>query len=399
MNSQKIRFNCPACGIRLDVPAALAGVSGPCPSCQSTITAPHPQPEITPAPAPAQQPPSQQPEQPVQPQIAPIDTPQAPQQQIPSVRTVVEPSQPELEPQSATSQQEAAASEQSVFPTVLPNPVEPTASQQLRAQVHATPNEPPFPVVPQPAPHANQETSAQSGRVGNPTKQSSRIPSLLFILAFVTVATFVIFFLLKTMGIVGLNDFQSPFINDAQPTAPTEPAKDAIPHPISSSDSHQITIPEPTIPLPAAQPATTSKPEQLPAPEVRPEEQPLPKLQLPEGENYREGETPLPEGLTQEEVRELVPQVLEEFLKASSWQERVAISSLKSTQGTYAPNSVLAGRLPEASSPIFLNLIADEKEGRYDYFYAFAFDSKKKMRTSLSQWNYTTGREMSLKLT
>jgi len=33
-------FFCPACGIKLTVPASLAGVSGPCPSCGSQIQAP-----------------------------------------------------------------------------------------------------------------------------------------------------------------------------------------------------------------------------------------------------------------------------------------------------------------------------------------------------------------------
>ncbi len=45
MPDDKIRFPCPACGINLDVPAGLAGVVGPCPSCKETIQAP----SVTPA--------------------------------------------------------------------------------------------------------------------------------------------------------------------------------------------------------------------------------------------------------------------------------------------------------------------------------------------------------------
>ena len=37
---QRISFNCPECEAQLKVPAKLAGVSGPCPKCHATITAP-----------------------------------------------------------------------------------------------------------------------------------------------------------------------------------------------------------------------------------------------------------------------------------------------------------------------------------------------------------------------
>jgi len=36
-----IRFHCPHCHVFLSVPKALAGVTGPCPSCSAQITAPH----------------------------------------------------------------------------------------------------------------------------------------------------------------------------------------------------------------------------------------------------------------------------------------------------------------------------------------------------------------------
>ena len=42
--SQKIEFSCPSCHTALRVPAEMAGVNGPCPTCRSTIAAPHPQP-------------------------------------------------------------------------------------------------------------------------------------------------------------------------------------------------------------------------------------------------------------------------------------------------------------------------------------------------------------------
>ena len=42
MATETITFFCPACGIKLTVPANLAGVEGPCPSCGSHIQAPRP---------------------------------------------------------------------------------------------------------------------------------------------------------------------------------------------------------------------------------------------------------------------------------------------------------------------------------------------------------------------
>ena len=35
-----ISFHCPECGIKLEVPEEMTGVSGPCPNCSATITAP-----------------------------------------------------------------------------------------------------------------------------------------------------------------------------------------------------------------------------------------------------------------------------------------------------------------------------------------------------------------------
>ena len=39
-----LMFHCPACGVRLRLPAELSGVSGPCPSCGEWIRSPAPLP-------------------------------------------------------------------------------------------------------------------------------------------------------------------------------------------------------------------------------------------------------------------------------------------------------------------------------------------------------------------
>lgn len=39
-NNQRLRFGCPACGVRLVVDQSIAGTKGPCPSCGALIVAP-----------------------------------------------------------------------------------------------------------------------------------------------------------------------------------------------------------------------------------------------------------------------------------------------------------------------------------------------------------------------
>jgi len=42
MVTETISFACPACGVKLTIPGQLAGIVGPCPSCQTQIQAPQP---------------------------------------------------------------------------------------------------------------------------------------------------------------------------------------------------------------------------------------------------------------------------------------------------------------------------------------------------------------------
>lgn len=60
--ADEIVFLCPACGMKLNVPASMGGITGPCPSCQVLIQAPfsmrqqQPPAQYVQAPAPATQP-------------------------------------------------------------------------------------------------------------------------------------------------------------------------------------------------------------------------------------------------------------------------------------------------------------------------------------------------------
>jgi hypothetical protein len=74
--NETLSFSCPACATRLTVPAALAGVVGPCPTCGSTIQAPMPAPS---------------------PGIAPIVTPKAEE----SAPAAARPQSPKPEPRAS----------------------------------------------------------------------------------------------------------------------------------------------------------------------------------------------------------------------------------------------------------------------------------------------------------
>ena len=130
MTADTLRFSCPACDVQLDVPVSLAGVTGPCPTCQMTITAPpmsepiqEPTPEPTPTP---------------QPQAEPTQTVQAtPAEAAPPVveAPLVEPApveptpvQPLIQPQPPAPTQEVAeppisAPQELVYQTPAPEPV------------------------------------------------------------------------------------------------------------------------------------------------------------------------------------------------------------------------------------------------------------------------------------
>jgi hypothetical protein len=80
MANETISFCCPACGVRLTVPAALAGVVGPCPSCRTQIQAPFPVAQVAAIPGMALA-------------AAPVSTP-APPASAPAPAPVVAPREP-----------------------------------------------------------------------------------------------------------------------------------------------------------------------------------------------------------------------------------------------------------------------------------------------------------------
>ena len=407
MNPEKIRFNCPSCGIQLDVPAALAGVTGPCPSCQSSITAPHPE---IPTPAPPQQPvpqqpvPQQQPPQQYVPQPAEPPQPASLPPQEYTYHTEPVPAQNYAEPEPATYQPEPATQNpagQNVFPTVVPEPVQP--------EVHPTPDEAPFPIEPTPTAdipsqrssdgHASQSpdsvpasASASSGREQTPTKQGSRLPSIIFLILFLIVASILVTTLLSAMGAVGIPDFKS-FLGFGKKPAAEVTKPDPADH-ASAPDSAPLTPPEKTPPAPQeSAPPKLSPAKTLNVPSIVPEpSETLSPPRLPEGQNYREGESPLPAGLsaTSNDPRQ-VQKILTSFLQAESLSEREAYMSAKKIDNTTLITSPLIGPIPKPTSTLFLDVFTDEQEKRTDFFYVVSWAGEnntptKPMTVELHKW-------------
>ncbi|MGJ8723142.1 MAG: hypothetical protein ACSHYB_01185 [Roseibacillus sp.] len=407
MNPEKIRFNCPSCGIQLDVPAALAGVTGPCPSCQSSITAPHPQSQ---APIP-QQPvfPSEPPAQPQQPattipQEVPQETP--PQEIAPSqaYREPIPPATPETQEQPRTAQTAPPAREEIVFPTVVPPP-------PAQPEVHPIPDEAPFPIEPTPikglpenrssdglASHQPEELApSSSGKAPTPTKQSSRIPSLLFLLATLILMTIAVFAILSYTGAVGFNPLKSLFgLDKSQPAeqaSPTAPPSAVETLPPQKSSEIEIppsafieepalpeNVPPPSEPAPAA-PAEDEEPEVT-----------EPEPQLPDGEDFREGETPLPQGFSSisNDPRE-VQKILASFLSAESLEQRKDFLSAESVSNPKTVSSPLAGPIPTPATTLFMDVLTDEQEKRTDFFYVVGWAGEdntpaKPMAVELHKW-------------
>lgn len=194
---ETITFGCPSCGAKLQVPAELAGETGPCPMCATEITAPQPTPpprQATPEVARYQQP------------SLPLETPQ--DQGLPS------PGVPEPEPMPAAVARTTA-------PPVTQDPRVPSQEVALDGQAQSVPLTPQD--IPQ-GPHGlgvamgltqTAQTGQQVGQaVGQPSVQQAQAPVALeyskkkqpfpwVLISLVCILLCAIGYLLWKMGMVG----------------------------------------------------------------------------------------------------------------------------------------------------------------------------------------------------
>lgn len=111
--NETIEFACPSCNQGLKVPAQLAGITGPCPHCQASISAPHPVPA-------AQAAFQGQPAQQLQPSGLP---PERPPGAVPHNQPISSPAQPQPQQRAAPVNMEPAQRQQAhkrkIWPTIL----------------------------------------------------------------------------------------------------------------------------------------------------------------------------------------------------------------------------------------------------------------------------------------
>ena len=241
-----------------------------------------------------------------------------------------------------------------------------------------------------------QQSSASSGASPSQTKQKSRLPSLLFLIATLILMTVAVLAVLSYTGVVGLNSIKSLFGSD--PTPPVQiglPPKETLPPQgntgsETSSQSAASSMVETSLP-PASEPAAIPTEEfiETSTPEVA---EPKPEPQLPEGENFREGETPLPDGFSSNSTdpRE-VQKILAKFLNANTLAERENLLSAESVNNTKVSDSILAGPIPSPISTLFMDVLTDEGEKRTDFFYVVAWDGQegtpsKPIAVELHKW-------------
>lgn len=147
MTPQVIQFHCPSCNAPLTVPIHLAGVTGPCPKCGSSITSPaapgpSPVPVPTPAPAPAP-PPSPVPAPlPILPNTQDIQVPQMVPAAPPAPVLPAFPPAPSWTQTPAAPPPAPAEATPSSLPPPRPTPAEP-AHHSLLAGFHPGPSIPP----------------------------------------------------------------------------------------------------------------------------------------------------------------------------------------------------------------------------------------------------------------
>ena len=113
---------------------------------------------------------------------------------------------------------------------------------------------------------------------------------------------------------------------------------------------------------------------------------------LPDGEEFRPGQSPLLEEISnRSDDPRKVQKSLQSFLEATSLEERKSFLTPESLSKPSTSSSILAGPIPPATSTFILNVLKDQEEQRTDFFYVVTWDGKnnspvKPMTVELHQW-------------
>lgn len=420
MNSSKIRFRCPSCHTQLDVPSQLAGVTGPCPSCQATITAPPAGSELdsisaiaTPsaaAPTTAALPPSQDSGR----QVAPVTaTPrEEPPYGGPAPYPALQSGQPTQYPVDLAPQPSDMPPVMSAQPLERP-PVQrgqaafPSAPPESRREipeerptvpeVHPTPADPGFPLEepsryapPAGSPLSNIRkmspeavgASTEPPAAQEPTaRRKSRVPSIIFLLLFLAAVTAVIIAVLSLTKVVGLDSLPSLLKPAGVNSGPESQARnESLGNPTQSAPASTAGLPpvesnpviiDPEDPASSSPPAVALPPSEE---ELIPEREP--EDALPPGESFRQGETPLPIGIDAEAPSETaqVQEALQSFFLAKNLEDRAKSLSTTALALPGIEKSIFAKRIPEPIYIRFVDTFRDTEENRSDFFFIVGWD-------------------------
>lgn len=216
-------------------------------------------------------------------------------------------------------------------------------------------------------------------------KSKSRIPSILFIIAFMIIAGACIFGVMSLMGILDIKPPFFPGDKGAPPVQVGSPIQQIITEQEAVSSTPQFTeqpqvIPEPSSPEPItpSPPAEfESAPTPPPTPTTTPSSQPA---ELPPGEDYREGETPLPSGLdlSQTNDPEAIQTHLTHFLSAGTLEQRSNTIASNDIKSENLAESILSGPLPRPTNITYLTTSQDRSENRTDFFFLISWDEGQK---------------------
>ncbi|MDP0489742.1 MAG: hypothetical protein Q7Q71_01675 [Verrucomicrobiota bacterium JB023] len=409
MHDQTLRFKCPSCGIQLEVPTHLAGVTGPCPSCQAKITAP----QLPPADADR---PSVEPSNPLASSPSPAPTAYQPQEIAPPTPPKEAPSQPQAQPQASWSSQPGQPG-QPAFPTEQPAPAPPNhppAEPAAPAQAPLDPA-PAAPAALAPEARAKQpeikpldeapgaeppNMTHEPPRKQQTTRRKSRAPWIILLLAFIALLIALIaglFIMSNSVGIADLPFFKKaneapPFVAPPSSSSPADSSttNDEMPENPAADES---TAPDPAAPAedPDAPLDLDNLPIELEQGETSPDSSPLPPVEpLSDEESHREGETPLPTELDSTSS-EAVQTRLENFLKAKTLSEREDILSLGTLEDRAMTKTLLSTPLPEPAAIAHYRRFIEQEESRIDDFFVVAWNGERNspaqpITVALSQW-------------
>lgn len=326
MANATLSFSCPACGVHLTVPASLAGVIGPCPTCRTQIQAPIPAPQ-------AVLPPAAAPMHPMDPQGHPA-YPQLQQPTIPaSMPPQAIPSPPASIPQPRG--QQVPPYQGSGSPAVL-RP-EPRQLPSRTAPVEVIAKQMPEPV------QVSDSKRPSAAPLPRHPHRSSPLARIAILLVFLFAAMGLVYGVLTILR----NQTEQESRRQDPPPSVEKPAN----------------APEPSIPATATpSPAETVsvKPEVLPTP-------------APEQPNLIEPPPPLPEGMPAKAPAMEALAVLEKFLSAKTFAERAAIIETKLSESELA-STCLAAPLPPTRNVVIDAQESNPVESVVDFFYNVDFE-------------------------